>query len=808
MDREHFIGRIDGKDLVEAALKGEGDSSSEKLLDSEKEYIAAWRKKRSGQEDSSDQDSDSDKVKDNLVGLGLSGGGIRSATFSLGVMQALENSGLYQKLDYLSTVSGGGYIGSSVTWLSKCMADVKGFSGKLPFGTGLDFNSKDPDSESKATKAKFTEYLRSHGNYLTPGNGITKASFTGVILRGSFLTFLVWFLVSTLAMYSLIFVSRQIPVYHLIQNGSGLNGLELLFWHVLDIFYVPDTDTWNKNNFPDAIKLLIRHPISLNLLIGSLLGAILFLFLSIIYSIITWFSGDVSVGYKRFYSMKSNESSMQRRYLGRRIFEKFIGRILGWTVILFVLGSLPTADELIKEQGGFGAALSGLGAGVWGFFKTKSAGKVQAPLGLIASVGSFLFIYGAVLLSFQIADNTLVGTTEVQFPILGTHSLAGVAFFISFWAFMLGVMVNLNYISIHRYYRDRLMESFLPDPDKAEANSTGAAIRADKAKLHNLQTKTSANSPYHIINTNLVLVDSEKRTYKMRGGDNFILSPLYCGSNATGWRRTEDYMSGKMNLPTAMAISGAAANPNTGVGGKGVTRNRALSLLLSLLNIRLGYWIPNPGASRPPLLPPNHFFPGIYEILDKGFSEDNSFLQISDGGHFENNGFYELVRRKCKLIIICDAGCDKEFSFSDFITSWKRVESDFGARIEFANGETQTLTNKIGNFRDMVPQDLETRGYPRKDDQFAERSHIEGNITYADGSEGTLIFIKTTIIKGMDERVLGYKALNQDFPDETTADQFFSEEQFEAYRRLGFQIGGKMIEDTELSQRIEKMQLK
>ncbi len=107
------------------------------------------------------------------------------------------------------------------------------------------------------------------------------------------------------------------------------------------------------------------------------------------------------------------------------------------------------------------------------------------PLGLIASVGSFLFIYGAILLSFQIADRTLIGIMEVHLPGKeGYFSLLEVVTFLIICTLVLGFMVNLNYISIHRYYRDRLMESYLPDSDSAQANETGPAYKADKAKLH------------------------------------------------------------------------------------------------------------------------------------------------------------------------------------------------------------------------------------------------------------------------------------------------------------------------------------
>ena len=60
-----------------------------------------------------------------LVGLALSGGGIRSATFGLGILQAMRRLGLFSSLDYVSTVSGGGYIGG---WLQAVLANGIGLA--------------------------------------------------------------------------------------------------------------------------------------------------------------------------------------------------------------------------------------------------------------------------------------------------------------------------------------------------------------------------------------------------------------------------------------------------------------------------------------------------------------------------------------------------------------------------------------------------------------------------------------------------------------------------------------------------------
>ena len=86
-------------------------------------------------------------------------------------------------------------------------------------------------------------------------------------------------------------------------------------------------------------------------------------------------------------------------------------------------------------------------------------------------------------------------------------------------------------------------------------------------------------APYHIINTTVNMVGSEKTKQRERGGDSFILSPLFCGSEATGYAATKEYVGGEVNLATALSISGAAVNPNTYV-----TRSKPITFLMSLFN--------------------------------------------------------------------------------------------------------------------------------------------------------------------------------------------------------------------------------
>src|SRR3546814_11030539 len=123
----------------------------------------------------------------------------------------------------------------------------------------------------------------------------------------------------------------------------------------------------------------------------------------------------------------------------------------------------------------------------------------------------------------------------------------------------------------------------------------------------------------------------------MRGGDNFILSPLYCGSAATGWQTSETLVGGEITLASAMAASGAAANPRGGPGGRGLTRNHFVALLMTLLSFRLGFWIPRPSLSRKYVRHPNHFRPsGLYSLFNPGYVNTNSLHILTHGGHHEN----------------------------------------------------------------------------------------------------------------------------------------------------------------------------
>jgi hypothetical protein len=156
---------------------------------------------------------------------------------------------------------------------------------------------------------------------------------------------------------------------------------------------------------------------------------------------------------------------------------------------------------------------------------------------------------------------------------------------------------------------------------------------------------------------------------------------------------------------------------------------------------------------------------------------------LSDGGHFENLGLYELVRRRVRVIVACDGTADPDYAFRDLQNAMARIWADFGARIEFDQETT---------LQPFMPS-IEA-GYP-SEVRLSESAYAVAEITYADDSKGHLVYLTTALCKGLRLKLMGYKGANRDFPDQSTADQFFDEEQFEAYRELGYVIGDVVVRE-------------
>jgi len=702
------------------------------------------------------------------IGLALSGGGIRSASFALGFLQAMAKYNLLKRVDYLSTVSGGGYIGSSLGWLLhkkwRLKKDTEGAAEGMPqpeFGVGPDnfpFGTQ-PNQRSNETgpgsreKMSLLRHLRQNVNYLFPGGCLGIAALLSALLRGIFLNTIVYgpvlvFLMMLLAML----------------GTFGIHQFGLVMVWLITPF---ETLTANKGVI-----------IQMGDLISFIYLAIAAFGLSIILSIV--------------YGLAATFARFKPAFLYNLHHKYFcVMRILLLlTLIALIMASLPfTVNALagLKVEGGLGVTLGGILSGVWSYVRTSSIKEptIKIPTGVIVSVAAFLLIYGVLILAYIAADRLLTHSNVL----VDKLSTVPYSFSLLLVPFLFGLLININYVTLHGYYRDRLMELFMPDVERLCEDFNDH--RANAANLTPIQAicdyENEAVGPYHIINTNILLPGSKIPKFKGRGGDNFILSPRFCGSAATGWQPSKNFIKGKMTYSSAMAISGAAVNPNTGSNGVGPTRNSLLSLVMALLNLRLGVWVENPCLklslrNLPALLfQPNLWIPALYDsFIPLALSEKSGYVELSDGGHFENLAVYELIRRETDVIFVSDGAADKDFKFSDLSNLIEKVRLDFGAMIWI-------------DIDPMVPKF--TKDTYAGLSKFAKQGYSIGEIIYRSGKIGTLVYLKSTITRNLPADVYAYRLNHQAFPDEPTSDQVFDEIQFEAYRELGYQLGKTMIHE-------------
>ncbi len=687
------------------------------------------------------------------TGLAISGGGIRSASFGLGVMQALVNNNVLKRMDYMSTVSGGGYLGSALTWALKQGGDQAGTSPDN-FPLGKRGKHRDKDTIFKHDKEVINEndlldFIRQHGSYLAPTSSLDMVSFITVLMRSVMMSLFVYLsfltIVVTVAVCLLHIITYLLHEYNIIYQINQLFP-----------FLGDETDR------PKWIMIFVGMVVLLFIIIKGFR-----------YSVSTYLSSnkDTRLRYVKF--LKGQISN---------------GIMLKISLTCFVFGSLPYVTSWIEGALYLVPSSSTLFGAVVGLWQHRKAHMKEENSGIKSNIliyaGVIALYYGLLLFAYIAATRFFLASDSFHM----LHPLYFILLILAALAF--GSLANLNLIGPHNIFRSRLMEAFMPNKDAVKKNEWQKATEADSALMETMCDKKNPR-PYHIINTNVILSNSPKVAYSGRGGDNFIISRLYCGSDATGWKETRHFQKNKtrgITLATAMATSAAALNPNAAVSGEGLTRNIMVSLLLSMLNLRLGYWTSNPSMKNN-LRAPNFFYPGLKsEILRIGLSETDNHIQLSDGGHFENLALYELIRRKLGLIIVSDGAADPNFNFDDLANVVEKVRVDFGANISFFNDFT------LG---DILPGTFGETLYQKKY-SIARNGSAIAKIKYSDNSEGVLFYLKLTMIDKLSTDVFSYKGIYPSFPHQSTSDQFFDEKQFEAYRELGYYIAWQMMDSDKL----------
>jgi hypothetical protein len=440
--------------------------------------------------------------------------------------------------------------------------------------------------------------------------------------------------------------------------------------------------------------------------------------------------------------------------------------------------------ELLAAVGG----VSGFGAALYGYSQKTSAEKgtnASRSKGFnwtwIALLGAIVFLIVLIWECSYLFDHFVLGESFAkliqQRSITGLHFryFLGALFVLALWSFVASVFVNVNKFSLHGFYRNRLIRAYLGASNLARhPNAFTGFDQADNIEMGNLHS----DKPMLIVNTALNLVHGDNLAWQERKASSFTISRIASGNLALGYRRSSEYGQ-EISLGTAIAISGAAVSPNMGYHSSPL-----LTFVMTLFNARLGWWLGNPRREAWDLSGPRQAFVAILMELFGYTTDTNRFIYLSDGGHFENLGVYEMLLRRCRTIVAIDAGCDPDLTFEDLGNLVRKARIDFGVEIKFPE-PLPPINGAIPTRLGLVNRPDELRAAPYC---------IVGEISYPWIEEkGSLIYIKAAIHGDEPEDVWSYASSHPEFPHESTGDQFFTESQFESYRQLGLYIGSRVM---------------
>jgi len=280
-----------------------------------------------------------------------------------------------------------------------------------------------------------------------------------------------------------------------------------------------------------------------------------------------------------------------------------------------------------------------------------------------------------------------------------------------------------------------------------------------------------------------------------RRAASFTFSSTEIGGPLVGYAPTAAYEAlpiGRfrdVTVPSGMAISGAAFSPAMGKFNLGPVGG-----LLALANLRLGVWIPHPrrvvdrGPSewqwwwfrRP------HWVWFLRELTNK-YAFNRRYVYVSDGGHWDNLGLVELLRRGCTEIYCISGAGDGALSFSTIGEALALAREELGVSFELDPSPLRPAVKAP----DPEPTDrvLRREGAKDKASPFAAAAAVVGTFEFTrdpGAKRGVIYYVEADLTESMPFDVHAFAEAETVFPDDSTGDQVFNHRQFESYRALGY----------------------
>jgi hypothetical protein len=785
---------------------------------------------------------DDDPGNPDLWGLALSGGGIRSGTFAVGLVSGLAERGIFSRFDLLSTVSGGGYAGSAI--------------GKL-------FNDREPaaplDVQSRLARMGgtwFVWWLRATSRYLTPRGAKDLFLAIALYVRNLFAIHM------ELALAGLAF-GAVLALYNLLTWRLMLGRFQEQPWLIdhVNAVLVPWASSlwipivvplglavslaaayWTIPSRPQAVRKWVEAVLAIAMALVGALGIALVL-------VWPWDNGHDSVlkatcgvvsvvlvlaAFGPFFAWVAKPRDIadvsDRHAEQRNRLTRYLAWCLAVVVVLFVLGLVDRAGWFVAfEMAHYKYLLPVVIAAGLAVFRTLAdqmqgrdqavaiSGRVGFQVAAWAGVVLFaLLVVFWVSLVYRGTLANLFGPPPLGELDFRTAAIEAAVFLLLPLAYMLLTGPNAdfpNLASLHMFYRARLMRSYLGATNPARfppgRNAAGQPVAADPLDTPSADTLAVAGErktvfevdpgdnvrlaayqpferggPVHIVNATV------NQTMDPLGGlfnqdrKGEYLSITSGGRYRVGtqaWLEPTPSLAGA-DLPTWMAISGAAFSP--GLGGQTST---GLALLLFMAGVRLGYWWdmgPGPSRRAPPWICSKYAL--LWGEARAQFGGTGSrYWYLTDGGHFENTAAYSLLRERAQLVVLCDGAADPDYEFQDLENLVRKARIDLRAEIRFVDFPA-LQDERFANFGSIE----------QLRDASSNACIALARIDYDDREQpGWLVYVKPNMFAGLPVDLVNYRCENPAFPQEPTTDQFFSESQWESYFKLGREIGAQLDPD-------------
>lgn len=747
-----------------------------------------------------------DPVTTDTTAVCLSGGGIRAGSVALGAMQAFSGStdanaaqrgpDLLADVDYIVSVSGGGFLSGAFLQAAHAIPDEsvwpQGLSQSLGASTPATVDTQALPID-EAFKQGSVEYdrVRRHASYIADSPR-ELAYALAVVAKNMVLTLASVFVPAVVLGLVLGILYSQIPLSAvelepewgpITRTLNTTPSLIVIGALVVVAFLALVGANWAETKGADAAHANLKQNLTV---VGQISagGA----------AVVALATFGIPWAMREVWAWQGDAG----------------GSLVAPASGVLVLNYLAVlAAMLWRKRGSVGGVISRLS----GKGTTQKQALPQGALQLVIVLVTLLVLVAAWLLTVAWTAGWAVRAAS---PKSEQHGAIAIALAAALVLLLAVSRFDVTSTSLHPFYRRRLANAFamrrvqLPDGQLRaqrypDSESTEFSLFTEPRRTGFTGATTARGKTPVFVFAAAAAVSGEDKPASGQNASSYVFSSDYVGSPDLGWIATDGLaqllphrIERDMTVQAAVAISGAAFASAMGRAARGYQS------LLAVSGARLGSWLPNPRFLHQsrfegdnPAWP--HGFPsyrGLGYLFREVFglhSSHGRLVQITDGGHYENLGLVEALRRRCTTIIAVDASGDTPPSLTTFAEAMRLAEAELG--VEFT-------VNPDDDPR-YSPTQLAPGTAPTVDDasitagmqtRLAASSIVRVAFTYPDavgGRSGTLILAKSVLTADLPSWLLTYADNHSVFPHDSTSDQWFDEGQFAAYTELGRQIGAK-----------------